>query len=418
MNAKPLDGTIVLDLTTALSGPYATMLLASLGARVIKIENPQTGGDSSRNNAPYVTKEGISLQRSSSEDMSLSMMLRGRNKESVLLDLKSGTGREVFLELASQAHVVVENYSPGVTRRLGIDYDAVSAVNPRIIYTSITGFGTAGGTDGLKAMDAIIQAMSGVMFTAGEEGQDPVRFGLPMGDLIAPLYAVIGTLAAQRHLDLTGEGQFVDVSMLGSLTSLVAIEPFETLEALGIPQRTGSHVPRLAPFGTFATRNGFFALSAPTDPMARSVFAGIGMAELGADPRFSTRDGRVSHSSQLHGIIQDWAAGLDNHDAVTRLAAAGAPVAPVRQPAEAIRDAQVLARGEVVPLIGKAGAEGTIYASGVPIQMSRVTTTLDNPAHALGADTESVLGGMLGYTPERIATITGRALSSTGRLSD
>jgi len=228
--------------------------------------------------------------------------------------------------------------------------------------------------------------MSGVMFTAGEDGQDPVRFGLPVGDLIAPLYAVIGTLAAQRHLERTGEGQFVDVSMLGALTSLVAIEPFETLEALGIPQRTGAHVPRWAPFGTFATRDGFFALSAPTDPMARSVFAGLGMPELGADPRFATRDGRVAHAAQLHGIIQDWAATLGNDEAVARLAGAGAPVAPVRQPAEAIRDAQVLARGEVVPLVGEAGAEGTVYGSGVPIRMSRVSATLDAPAPAEPVD--------------------------------
>lgn len=394
----PLAGTVILDLTTALSGPYATMLLAALGARVIKIENPRTAGDSSRNNSPYITDHGLSARRERPEDMSLSMMLRGRNKESVVLDLKVPAERETFLGLVRHADVVVENYSAGVTSRLGIDEATLRALKPELIYTSITGFGTQGGTEGLRAMDAIVQALSGIMYTAGEEGEAPVRLGLPLGDLTAPLFAVIGTLAAKLHRDRTGEGQFVDVSMLGALTSLVAIEPFEALEQFGIPQRTGAFVPRLAPFGTFATRDGFFSVSAPTDSMAAAVFAGMGRADLSEDPRFSTRDARVSHANELHGLMQDWAAEQDTDTAVADLAAAGAPVAPVRQPAAALRDPQVLARGEVVRLPTGDAVEEPVYGSGVPIVMSGIDVTLDRPAPHLGQDTEAVLQEFLGVS--------------------
>ena len=207
---RPLEGKVVIDLTNALSGPYATLLLAGLGARVIKVENPAVGGDTSRNNSPYVTADGLDLRRSGEDDMSVSMMVRGRNKESITLNLKTPEGREVLHDLARHADVLVENFSAGVTTRLGIDHAAVREVNPRLVYTSISGFGAQGGDGTGKAMDTIVQALSGVMMTAGEPGEGPVRFGLPVADLVAPLFAVIGTLGALMHADRTGEGQHVD----------------------------------------------------------------------------------------------------------------------------------------------------------------------------------------------------------------
>lgn len=403
--AGPLAGTVILDLTTALSGPYATMLLASFGARVIKVENPRTAGDSSRNNAPYITERGLSAQRQSVDDMSLSMMLRGRNKESIVLDMKDPQERDRFLRLVEHADIVVENFSGGVTTRLGVDYATLKQVKPDLIYTSITGFGTLGGKDGLRAMDAIVQAMSGVMYTAGEEGDAPVRFGLPLGDLTAPLFAVMGTLAAVMHRERTGEGQFVDVSMLGSLTSMVAIEPFEALESIGIPQRTGAFVPRLAPFGTFATRDGYFSVSAPTDPMAASVFRGIGRSDLSEDPRFTSRDARVRHANELHGLIQDWAVERTVDQAVEELRAAGAPVAPVRTPMEALRDPQVLARGEVVELPSSVATGEQLLGSGVPIVMSGVDLDLSRPAPGLGEHTDQVLREFLGEATEAVGAL-------------
>ena len=400
----PLDGKTVLDLTTALAGPYATLLLAGLGARVIKIENPSRGGDSSRNNSPYVTEDGLRMRRQSPQDMSVSMMVRGRNKESITLNLKHPDSRELFLDLAREADIIVENYSAGVTARLGIDYAAVRQVNPGLVYTSISGFGAQGVPGDGKAMDTIIQALSGVMMTAGEPGDPPVRFGLPVGDLVAPLFAVIGTLSAVIHANATGEGQHVDVSMLGSLTSLVACEPFDALESVGIPLRTGAVVPRLAPFGTFRALDGWFAICAPTDAFASGLLRALGREDLIDDERYATRDARVRNADELHGRIQEWAARRRLEDILPAFESNGVPAAPVRDTAEAVRDELVLKRKEVVPLVHpEFGHIDGLYGSGLPVTFSRSRADLSRPAPGLGEQTEDVLTELLGYDGTKIA---------------
>lgn len=406
MTRRPLDGMLVLDLTSALAGPYATLLLSGLGARVIKIENPSRGGDAARSNSPYLTAEGLSVRRTAPEDMSVSMMSRGRGKESVTLNLKNPDAREVFTRLVERADILVENYSAGVTRRLGIDYPTLREVNPRLIYTSISGFGAQDVGSDDKAMDTIIQALSGVMMTAGRTGEGPIRFGLPIADLAAPLYAVIGTLAAVVHARETGAGQHVDVSMLGALTSLVACEPFDALENVGFPLRTGDHVPRLAPFGTFEASDGWFALCAPTDTFAAGVFEAIGRPDLGGDARFVDRDGRVANADDLHALIGSWSSEHSVDDAVARLVACGVPAAPVRDTAAAVRDPLVHERGEVVPLVHpRFGHHDGLYGTGVPIVFSEAPAHLAASAPELGEHTDSVLGDELGYSPERIAEL-------------
>ena len=404
---RPLEGKIVLDLTTALAGPYATLLLAGLGARVIKIENGRQGGDTARNNSPYITAEGLSTVRTAAEDMSVSMMLRGRNKESMTLNLKDAAGQAVFHDLVARADVVVENYSAGVTERLGIDYASVKEFNPRLVYLSISGYGAQGQVGGTgKAMDTIIQALSGLMMTAGAPGEDPVRFGLPIGDLAAPLFGVIGTLAAVIEVDRTGRGQHVDVSMLGALTSLVACEPFDAFETIGMPTRTGSLVPRLAPFGVFTCVDGWFALCGPTDEFAHGVLRTLGHPELVTDPRFEHRDGRVAHATELHGMVARWAAGLKVVDAVANLEAEGVPAAPVRSTGEAVRDPLVLKRGEVVTLVHPTyGEQPDLYGTGLPIRFSGSETSLAQPAPTLGQHTDTVLEELLGYSEDRVATL-------------
>lgn len=404
--SAPLQGRVVIDLTTALAGPYATLLLGGLGARVIKVENPHRGGDSSRTNSPYVTASGLSPIKADEEDMSVSMLLRGRNKESISLDLKTPQGREVLLDLIRHADVLVENFSAGVTRRLGIDYESIREVNPRLVYTSITGFGSDD-TGGAKAMDTIVQALSGVMMTAGDPGDSPVRFGLPIADLSAPLFAVIGTVSALLEASQSGAGQHVDVSMLGAMTSLVACEPFDAFEEMGYPTRTGDYVPRLAPFGTFRAEDGWFAVCGPTDAFAAGVFRAIDEPELADDPRFARRDARVSNSDDLHQRMSDWAAGRTVAEAMTAFEANGVPAAPVRSLADAVRDPRVQARGEVVRIQHPAyDVDAELWGTGVPITFSRSEVGLDRPAHALGADTEEVLTKLLGYQDEQIAALT------------
>ena len=267
-NPRPLAGVTVLDLTIALAGPYATLLLAALGARVIKVENPLSE-DPARNNAPYLGPEGAKLVRESRDDVSVSTLNRMRNKLGITLNLKHPEARAVFADLVRQSDIVFENFSSGTMDRLGVGYSFVREVNPRAVYCALTGFGSdeQGNASG-KAFDAIIQAMSGLMLTSGRPEEPPVRVGVTFGDLVTPLFGVIGALAALRVAEQTGVGQFVDVSMLGAITSLVACEPFDVLEQLDIPTRTGPTIPRLAPFGIYAAQDGYIAICAHQDASA------------------------------------------------------------------------------------------------------------------------------------------------------
>jgi CoA:oxalate CoA-transferase len=404
--AGPLSDITVIDLTAALAGPYATLLLAGLGAQVIKVE-PPTRGETARNNAPYAGRDGISLARRHDDDMSLAIVDRARNKKSVTLNLKHPDAAEVFADLVRRADVVVENFSRGTVDRLGVGYSFASSVNPRIVYCSISGFGSAGPPGTGKAMDTIIQALSGVMFTSGGPDEPPVRVGIPLGDLTAPLFAVIGILSAVHLARQTGQGQHVDVSMLGALTSLVACEPAEALQSVGIPVRTGNTVPRLAPFGVFEARDGYFALCAPTDAFAAGVLRAIGKPELIDDKRFSTRDQRVRHSGELHELVEQWSRCRTRADAVASLETQGVPAAPVREPQDAVRDPGVLGRGETAPLTHPGyGVIDGIVGGGVPIMFSRSKTGLTSPAPALGQHNSEILAGMLGYPAARLDQLT------------
>ena len=235
---KPLEGLTVVDLTLALAGPYATFLLAGLGARVIKIENP-SHGDPCRTNAPYVGRAGVTIARTHDDDVSASALNRLRGKLGTTLNLKHPQAREIFADLVRRSDVVVENFSAGTMDRLGVGYEFARQVNPRIVFCSLSGFGADKDASGGKAMDTIIQALSGLMMTSGEPADGPVRVGVPVADMVAPLFGVIGILAALQQRERSGTGQHVDVSMLGALTSMVACEPFDLLERCGIRSGPG-----------------------------------------------------------------------------------------------------------------------------------------------------------------------------------
>jgi crotonobetainyl-CoA:carnitine CoA-transferase CaiB-like acyl-CoA transferase len=392
----------VLDLTLALAGPFATFLLAGLGARVIKIENP-AAPDPCRENAPFLGRHGVSLGRTAPEDVSVSALNRLRGKYAVTLDLKRPGAREVFGDLVREADIVVENFSSGALERLGIGYDFAHALNPRVIYCSISGYG-AGQTAGTgKAMDSIIQALSGLMLTSGVPADPPVRVGVPVADLLAPVFGVLGVLAALRQRDITGQGQQVDVSMLGVLTSLVAAEPFDLLEACGLPQRTGRMVPRLTPFGVYESADGYVAICAPTEPFARGVYAAIGRPELERDPRFVTRDARVANMDALNALIEGVTRNLPTAALVPLFERHGVPAAEVRSPAAAIRDPRVLARGETVPLEHpEFGRVADVIGPGLPIRFSGSAAVTARAAPGVGQDNALVYGEWLGYDDARL----------------
>jgi len=395
-SSGPLSGLTVLDLTHALAGPFASFLLASLGARVIKIENP-SAPDPCRQNPPYLGADGVSLGRRNADDVSVSALNRLRGKHGVTLNLKQPRGREVFADLVRHADIVVENFSAGTLDRLGVGYSFAQAINPGIIYCSISGFGATANGSG-KAMDSIIQALSGLMMTSGSPEDPPVRVGVPVADLLAPVFSVIGILAALRQRETTGKGQYVDVSMLGVLTSLVAAEPFDLLEACGLPQRTGRMVPRLTPFGIYESADSHVAICAPSEQFARGVFAAIGHPEFDTDPRFASRDARVANVDELNTHIEAFTRSVPTAVLLPLLEQHGVPAAEVRSPAKAVRDPRVQQRGETVPLEHpKFGRVADVIGMGLPITFSDAPAAALRPAPSVGQDNALVYGDWLGY---------------------
>jgi crotonobetainyl-CoA:carnitine CoA-transferase CaiB-like acyl-CoA transferase len=396
-HSGPLAGLTVLDLTHALAGPFASFLLAGLGARVIKIENPDAP-DPCRQNPPYLGLDGVSLTRKSDDDVSVSALNRLRGKFAVTLNLKHPQARDVFADLVKHADIVVENFSAGTLDRLGIGYEFAQGINPRVVYSSISGFGATKNNGSGKAMDSIIQALSGLMMTSGVPADPPVRVGVPVADLLAPVFSVIGILAALRQRELTGKGQVVDVSMLGVLTSLVAAEPFDLLEACGLPQRTGRMVPRLTPFGIYESADSHVAICAPSEQFARGVFAAIGHPEFETDTRFASRDARVVHVDELNAHIEAFTRTVPTAVLLPLLEKYGVPAAEVRSPAIAVRDPRVQARGETVPLDHpKFGRVADVMGMGVPITFSDSPAPPLRSAPGVGQDNDLVYGDWLGY---------------------
>jgi CoA:oxalate CoA-transferase len=400
----PLADVVVIDLTRALSGPRATWLLAGLGATVIKVENPEIG-DTARLNPPYFGADGLSLTKRDDTDMSLATLNRSPGKHSVTLDLKAPGALEVFEDLVRHADVVVENFTAGTADRLGVGYEAARAVNERIVYCSISGFGK-GSDPGVRAMDTVIQALSGLMMTNGGPDDPPIRVGIPIADNVAPLFGVIGILAALRHRDVTGLGQHVDVSMLGAMTSLVATEDWEAMAQLGQPVRTGATLPRLAPFGLFSCRDGHVAIVAPQDKMARDLLRTMGREDLLDDPRYGTRDGRVTEPKLVEALVEEWTSQRTVDEVLDTLKHARIAIAPVRTQAEALNDPRVVARAETRPVShpDQGDAPG-IRTSGVPIVFSEDQTGFAFPARKLGEDNDAIYGGLLGYDEARRAAL-------------
>lgn len=407
---RPLAGLRVVDLTRALAGPYATLLLAGLGAEVIKVEDPR-GGDLARDNSPYVGRDGITVEKKHDDDVSISHLTRARGKRGISLNLKSPEARDIFLDLVRTADIVVENFTAGTADRLGIGYEAAKQANPAIIYCSLSGFG-ATAPEGGKAMDIIIQALSGAMYASGAADEPPVRIGIPIADMLAPVFSVIGILSALEQRHRTGRGQHIDVSMLGALTSFVAIENWSAMAAAGMQARTGLTVQRLSPFGVFECADGYIALVAVHEKLAQGLFRAMGAPELASDPRFATRDSRVANAAVLEDRINMWSRSVTVAGAVAALEAEGVPVAPVRHPDEALLDPRVIARHEATPVAHpRYEADIDLRTAGIPIVFSDADTGFDDvlPIH-VGEHNDEVLSATLGYSSDRIAELRAKGV--------
>lgn len=395
---RPLQGIRVLDLTRVLAGPYCTMILADLGAEVIKIEHPRRG-DNARENGPFW--EGPGGARLSAYFASLN-----RGKRSVTLDLAKPTGRSLFLRLVEHADVVVENFKAGTMRRWGLDYSVLVDANPSIIYAACSGFGQEGAYADRPAYDVIIQAMAGTISINGTPDSGPTRVGFSIGDIGAGLFMTIAILAALRERERSGKGQWIDVSMLDCQVALLE-NAFARYFASGqVPEPIGSRHPVRTPFQTFPTRDGFIAIAVGTERQWQSLCSAIGRDDLALDPRFRTNADRTRNHLALERILEAIFRREPTDFWVSRLLAADVPAGPVRRIDEVAGDQHLAERG-MWASVDHPGI-GSVKLVNHPVRYSRSKAGPVGPAPALGEHTVEILKSWLGLDDRAIAELRER----------
>jgi crotonobetainyl-CoA:carnitine CoA-transferase CaiB-like acyl-CoA transferase len=384
-----LDHIRVLDQTQVMAGPSCSMWLADMGADVIKIEPPE--GEATRQQGPQVAP-GVAA----------AFLAVNRNKRGMTLDLKSPGGVAVLKKLVATADVLVENYRPGVARRLGIDHETLRPINPRLIYCSISGFGQTGPYAPRGGYDLIAQGMSGIMSVTGHEGGAPVKVGIPITDLGAGLFATFGILCALRARRVTGRGQFVDTSLFEAGLALSVWEAAEYWFTGRTPKPLGTAHRMSAPYQAFRTTDGHFTVGASNERLWPRFCEVLGRPDLPRDPRFLTEADRVRNRAALEAEIEKATARESRAHWLERCEAAGIPAGPIYTIPEALADPHARARGMVQELDHPQA--GRVKALGNPVKMSASPPAMRRAAPLLGADNAAILGE-LGYAPSEIEAL-------------
>jgi len=387
-----LSGIRVIDMTQVMAGPFCCMLLGDMGADVIKVEPPE--GETTRQ-MPLEVAPGISAP----------FLAVNRNKRGIALDLKRPEGVAILKRLAASADVLVENYRPGVAQRLGIDYEVVRALNPKLIYCSISGFGQTGPYASRGGYDVIAQGMTGIMSATGSPDGPPVKVGVPIADLGGALFAVFGILCALRARRTTGRGQLVDTSLFEAGLALSAWEATEYWYTGQIPKRLGTAHRLNAPYQAFRASDGHFTVGAANSRLWPRFCQLLGLDHLVEDARFKTVGDRVAHQRELERAIEEVTSRQPRRHWLAQCEAAGIPAGPIYSVPEALADPHALAR-EMVQEYEHAGV-GRVKALGNPVKLSRSPARLAKGAPAVGEDTGAVLGD-LGLSPEEIAEFRAR----------
>lgn len=369
MASLPLDGIRVIEFCTVAAGPFCGMLLADLGADVIKVEPPGSG-DTLRSWPPLT--DGFSENFAS----------LNRNKRSVALDLKSPADLERALLLVRDADVVLENNRPGVMERLGLGYARVRETNPRVVYCSISAYGQSGPRAREGGFDLTLQAMAGIMSVTGEPGGAPVKCGVPIADFSSGLYAAFSISAALRSVAASGEGTHIDVSMLGATLGIAALQTSEFFGSGRDPAKLGSAHPRNAPYQAFRARDAYFGMAAGNDALWRSVCRTVGRADLAEDPRFASTALRAANQEALRDILEEIFAADDAAAWLARFREAGVPCAPVNTYSQVLADPQVAHMGWVEEITLPNGASTRTF--GPPVKFSAFDTSIRRAPPALG----------------------------------
>lgn len=395
MTQGPLSAVRVLDLSRVLAGPWATQTLADLGAEVIKIERPGVGDDTRHWGPPFTTRiDGT-------KGDAAYFLCANRGKKSVELDIASPEGAEAVRQLAKTCDVVVENFKTGGLKKYGLDYASLAAVNPRLVYCSITGFGQDGPDAHRAGYDYMIQAMGGLMSITGQPdgapGAEPMKVGVAVVDLFTGLYASNAILAALLHARATGEGQHVDIALFDVQAAMLANQAANFFVSGKAPTRMGNAHPNLAPYQPFPCSDGRVVIAVGNDGQFRALAGALGAPGLGADPRFQTNALRIEHRAVLTAELSALTAGHTMHDLMATLEAAGVPCGPVNTINQVFAEPQARHRGLEVEQ-ARADLSAPVRTVASPIRMSKTPVRYDRPPPALGADTEAVLAGL---RPER-----------------
>ena len=392
----PLAGVRVLDFTRVLAGPAASLALADLGAEVIKIEPP--AGDETRGFPPI--RDGESHY----------FLAVNRAKKSVVIDLKTTEGVALVKDLAAKSDVVIENYRPGVMDRLGLGWETLSALNPRLIYCAISGFGMTGPLRDRPSFDIVLQAMSGALSVNGEPGELPTKMGIPLGDLVGGINGPIAILAALHERHATGRGRLIDVSLMDGLIGLLGYYAQLAFFTGADPVRTGSQHPNLVPYGIFPALDGSIVVACLTNAFWAKVCAAIARPECANDPRYDSIQQRRDHRDEVNALVAEYTARHTVADLVARFAAHEVPHAPILGVGEALTQEQTVARGMVIEV--EHASLGSIPIVNRPFRYADAEQAAPTAPPVLGQHTDAVLGEVLGLDAEAIASL--RASGAVG----
>ncbi len=383
----PLSGLRVLDLTRVLAGPYCTMVLADLGAEVIKVEVPGRGDDA-RHFGPFVGPE------------SAYFMSLNRNKKSVALNLKHERGRQVFLKLVRRADVLVENFRPGTMDKLGLGYGRLSAENPALVYAAISGFGHTGPYRTKPAYDIVVQGMGGIMSITGHPGGPPTRVGASIGDITAGLFGAVGILAALRERERTGRGRFVDVAMLDCQVAILenAIARYEVSGE--VPGPIGNRHPSITPFTAVEASDGYLIIAVGNDALWEKFCRLVGREDLLDDPRFRTNQDRTENWDELEPLLADIFSTRTVQEWLSALGDAGIPCGPINTIDRVVSDPQVRARGMIVTVDHPDA--GPVKMAASPVKLAPPPPCHYRPSPRLGEHTREVLAALAGLAEEEL----------------
>jgi crotonobetainyl-CoA:carnitine CoA-transferase CaiB-like acyl-CoA transferase len=384
----PLDAITVLDLTRVLSGPYCTMLLADMGARVIKIEQPGKGDDTRAWGPPFLEGE------------SAYFLSINRNKESVTLDFKKPEGRAILETLVATSDVLVENFRPGTLAKLGLDYKTLAPRYPRLVYCSISGFGQTGPRSKEAGYDAVMQGEGGLMSITGPPDGQAYRLGVAIADVVSGMFAAYGVAVALLARERTGRGQEVDLAMLDAVTALLTYQAGNFFASGRIPARLGNRHPSIVPYETFAACDGEFVVAVGNDEQWKKFCSVAGLPD---DPDFATNRQRVTGYDELRPIVAAALRPQTRRHWIDRLTAVGVPCGSVRNLQELFADPQIAAREMLAEL--EHAAIGPLKMLGIPVKLSDTPGTLRTPPPQLGEHTNAVLERDLGFTPTAIAEL-------------